>query len=73
MLLGSISTEQARKIWWAGVVTFRGRCAGNLLFWPKSTFRDRCKGSEQVYFEMQISWQVQHFGCGGDLGGALIS
>ena len=29
---------------------------------PKSTFRDRCKGSELFYFEMQFSWQVQHFG-----------
>ena len=29
----------------------------------KSTFRDKCKGSELFYFEMQFSWQVQqHFG-----------
>ena len=27
---------------------------------PKSTFRDKCKGSELLYFEMQFSWQVQH-------------
>ena len=27
---------------------------------PKSTFRDRRKGSELLYFEMYISWQVQH-------------
>ena len=26
----------------------------------KSTFRDRCKGSELFYFEVQFSWQVQH-------------
>ena len=28
---------------------------------PKSTFRDRCKGSNFFYFEVQFSWQVQHF------------
>ena len=38
---------------------------------PKSTFRDRCNGSERLCFEVQISWQVQHFGHGGDLWGAL--
>ena len=47
------------------VVTFRGRCKGNLLV--KSTFRDRRKGSERFYFKRQISWQAQHFGHGGDL------
>ena len=35
----------------------------------KSTFRDRCKGSEL----MQFSWQVQHFGHVGDRRGAQIS
>ena len=41
---------------------------------PKSTFRDRCKGSELLYFEKQFSWQVQHFGHGGDpRGRAQIS
>ena len=40
---------------------------------PKSTFLDRCKGSELLYFEMQFSWQVQHFGHGGDRRGAQIS
>ena len=29
---------------------------------PMSTFHDRCKGSEPCYFEVQISWRVQHFG-----------
>ena len=28
---------------------------------PNSTFRDRCKGSERFCFEVQISWQAQHF------------
>ena len=40
---------------------------------PKSTFRDKCKGSELSYVEMQFSWQVQHFGYGGDRRGAQIS
>ena len=40
---------------------------------PKSTFRDRCKGSELFYFEVQFSWQVQHFGHGDDRRGAQIS
>ena len=40
---------------------------------PKSTFRDRCKGSELFYFDMQFSWQVQDFGHGGDRRGAQIS
>ena len=31
---------------------------------PKSTFHDRCKGSELLYFELQFSWQAQHFGHG---------
>ena len=38
-----------------------------------STFRDRCNGLELSYFELQISWQVQHFGHGGDRRGAQIS
>ena len=37
-----------------------------------STFRDRCKGSEW-FTEMQISWQAQRFGHGGDRQGVLIS
>ena len=39
----------------------------------KSTFRDRCKGSELCYFEMEFLWQVQHFGHVGDRRGAQIS
>ena len=39
----------------------------------KSTFRDRCKGSELLYFELQFSWQVLLFGHGGDRRGAQIS
>ena len=31
------------------------------------TFRGRRKGSERFYFDVQISWQAQHFGSGGDL------
>ena len=38
-----------------------------------STFRDRCKGSERLYFERQISCQVQLLGHGGALRRALIS
>ena len=39
----------------------------------KSTFRDRCKGSELFYFEKQFSWQAQYFGhAGGDRRGAQI-
>ena len=61
---------------WYMVVTFRGRRKGNLV--PivgasKSTFRDRRKGSELFYFEVQFSRQAQHFGHGGDRGGAQIS
>ena len=56
---------------WYKVVTFRGRRKGNLVF-PKSSFRDRRKGSELFYFEMQFSWQAQHFGHGGDRQGAQI-
>ena len=53
------------------VVTFRGRRKES----PRalSTFRDRCNGLELSYFELQISWQVQHFGHGGDRRGAQIS
>ena len=29
---------------------------------PKSTESDRCKGLDLLCFEMQFSWQVQHFG-----------
>ena len=35
---------------------------------PKSTFRDRRKGSERCYFDAQISWQLQHFRHGGVFG-----
>ena len=38
---------------------------------PKSTFRDRCKGSELLYFEVQFSWQVQHFGADFVAGAVL--
>ena len=35
------------------VVTLDGRHTGNLVFGgPKSTFRDRCKGSERFYFDV---------------------
>ena len=38
---------------------------------PKSTFRDKCKGSELFYFTLQSSCQVQqHLGHGGDRRGA---
>ena len=53
------------------MVTFRGRREGNRVFGgPNSTWR---KGPERFYFEVQISWQGQHFGHGGDLRRALIS
>ena len=39
----------------------------------KSTFSDRCNGSERLNFEVQISWHVQCFGHGRDLRGDLIS
>ena len=43
-----------------------------VLWWSiKSTFRDRCRRSESLY--VQISWQVQCFGHGGGLRGALFS
>ena len=36
---------------------FSRQAQGNRFFGgPKSTFRDRRKGSERFYFEMQISW-----------------
>ena len=38
-----------------------------------STFRDGCKGLELFYIEVQFSWQVQHFGHGGDCRGGQIS
>ena len=67
-----ISTAQARKIWVAAVGACRDcalvvmpctfsdmvveiSCFGG----PKSTFRDRCKGSGRLYLEVQISWQAQ--------------
>ena len=44
-------------------------CSGD----PKSTFRDRCRRSEGVYVDVQISFQAQYFGHGGGLRRALIS
>ena len=59
------------------VVIFRGRRRETSRSGgPKSTSRDRCKGSERLYFKLQTAadlWQAQHFGHGGDLRGALIS
>ena len=40
------------------VVTFRGRRNGNLVLWrPKSTCRDRCKGSEGLYFASKCTFR----------------
>ena len=36
----------------------------------KSTFRDNYKGSDLFYFELQFSWQAQHFGHGCDRRGS---
>ena len=56
------------------VVTFHAGARETSCFGvPKSAFRDKRKGSERFHVEMQISWQAQHFGHGGDLRGALIS
>ena len=44
------------------VVTFLGRRKGTSCFGgPKSTFRGRCKGSERLDFEVQISLHAQLF------------
>ena len=71
-----ISTAQARQIC-VGAAGASNDCA--LVVVPCAfshmviTFRDRCKGSELFYFELQFSWQAQHFGHGGDRRRALIS
>ena len=59
------------RTWWSLFVA--GARETSCFRGPKSTFRDRCKGSELLYFEMQFSWQAQCFGHGGDLRRALIS
>ena len=48
------------RTWWS--LCMAGARETSCFGGPKSTFRDRCKGSERLYFEVQISWQVQHFG-----------
>ena len=58
-------------IWWSFFVA--GSRETSCFGASSSTFRDRCKGSELFYFELQFSWQVQHFGHGGDCRGAQIS
>ena len=52
------------RTWWSLFVAGAGEtsCFGA----SKSTFRDRCKGSELFYFEMQFSWPVQHIEQVGD-------
>ena len=57
--------------WWSLFVT--GARETSCFGAAKSTFRDRCKGSEVFYFEMHFSWPAQHFGHGGDRRGAQIS
>ena len=48
---------------------FSWQAQGKPRVWcSKVTFRDRL-----FYFEVQFSWQVQHFGHGGDRRGAQIS
>ena len=56
--------------WWSLFVA--GAREASCFGAPTSTFRDRCKGSELFYFEMQFSWQAQHFRHGGDRRGAQI-
>ena len=58
------------RTWWP---LFLAGARETSCFGPKSTFSDRRKGSERLYFDMQILWQVRHFGQGGDRRGALIS
>ena len=50
----------------------RLRCGAVCILVHGVTFRDRCKGSELFYFEMQSSL-AQHFGHGGDRRRAQIS
>ena len=57
--------------WWSLFVA--GARETSCLGASKSTFRDRCKGSELFYFEVQFSWQAQVVGHGGDRRGAQIS
>ena len=56
MPLESLFVAGARETSWFGA--------------PMSASRERRKGSELFYFEMQFSWQVQHFGHGGDRRGS---
>ena len=58
-------------MWWSLFVA--GARETSWLGAPKSTFRDRRKESELSHFVMQFSWQVQHFGHGGDRRRAQIS
>ena len=46
------------RTWWSLFVA--GARETSCFGGPKSTFRDRRKGSERFYFEVQILWQVQH-------------
>ena len=57
-----ILTAQARRIWvaWALLATA-------LSLWRSAHFRT------WFYVEVQVSWQGQHFGHGGDRRGAQIS
>ena len=47
------------RTWWPLFVA--GARETSCFGGPKSTFRDRCERSERLYFEVQISLQVQHF------------
>ena len=47
------------RTWWSLFVA--GAKKTSCFRAPKLIFRDECKGSERLYFEVQISWQVQHF------------
>ena len=84
-----ISTAQARKIWVAAAGACRD-CALVVVPYafvfvasaeetscfpgPKSTFRDRCKGSERFTSKCRFRGRyLQHFGHGGDLRRALAS
>ena len=56
------------------VVTFHGTRKKSLVFWWSNVnFRGRRRGSEWLYFDVQIAWQLQHFGHGGGLRRAMIS
>ena len=59
------------QTWWSLFVA--GARETSCFGAPKSTFRDRCKGSERLDFETQILREVPRFGHGSDLRGALIS